>query len=262
MDSNLVTPNYNNEQIPKPIENDYNSNSNAPIPVQNPQYYPPPPGFDNPNAQPQYTPPPGFDNSNLQPQAYPYNPNQPYPYPNRPGAYPYNPNQPYPYNPNQPYPYNPNQPYPYNTNQPYNYPPNPYQQNQFLTCSHKAKRIAFLVMSIIQFLFVVIEIIVLITNGWMGIILIHIDEAAILVVSTLFFLSFLDKCEINNTLRTVLTGAVWFIGFGMRGMADMFINDMRNTLPTLFALMGIRTFILFFSIPVSTLKSEPLNNVS
>ena len=76
------------------------------------------------------------------------------------------------------------------------------------------------------------------------------------------FLSFLDKCEINNILRTVLTGAVWFIGFGMRGMANMFINDMRNTMPTLFALMGVRTFILFFSIPVSTLKSEPLNNVS
>jgi len=158
MDSNLVTPNYNNEQVPKPIENDYNSNSNAPIPVQNPQYYPPPPGFDNPNVQP---------------QAYPYNPNQPYPYPNSPGAYPYNPNQPYPYNINQP--------------QPYNYPPYPYQQNQVSTCSHKAMRIAFLVMSIIQFLFVVIEIIVLITNGWMGIILIHIDEGAILVVSTLFF---------------------------------------------------------------------------
>jgi len=233
MDSNLVTPNYNNEQVPKPIENDYNSNSNAPIPVQNPQYYPPPPGFDNPNVQP---------------QAYPYNPNQPYPYPNSPGAYPYNPNQPYPYNINQP--------------QPYNYPPYPYHQNQVSTCSPKAMRIAFLVMSIIQFLFVVIEIIVLITNGWMGIILIHIDEGAILVVSTLFFLSFLDKCEINNILRTVLTGAVWFIGFGMRGMANMFINDMRNTMPTLFALMGVRTFILFFSIPVSTLKSEPLNNVS
>ena len=104
MDLNLVTQNYNNEQIPKPIENEYNSNSNAPNPVQNPQYYPPQPGFDNPNVQPQYPPPPGFDNPNVQPQAYPYNPNQPYPY-----------------NTNQP--------------QPYNYPPYPYQQNQFFLFS-------------------------------------------------------------------------------------------------------------------------------
>jgi len=117
-------------------------------------------------------------------------------------------------------------------------------------------------MSNIQFLFVVIEIIVLITNGWMGIILIHIDEAAILVVWTLFFLNFFEKCETNNILRTILTDAVWFIGFGMRGMANMFINDMSNPILTLFALMGIRTFILFFSIPISNLKSEPLNNAS
>jgi len=117
-------------------------------------------------------------------------------------------------------------------------------------------------MSNIQFLFVVIEIIVLITNGWMGIILIHIDEAAILVVWTLFFLNFFEKCETNNILRTILTDAVWFIGFGMRGMANMFINDMSNPILTLFAFMGIRTFILFFSIPISNLKSEPLNNAS
>ena len=155
MDSNLITPNSNNEQIPKPIENEFNSNSNAPTPAQNPQD----------------CPPPGFNGQNFQPQAYPYYPNQPYPYPS----------QPQPYNPNQPYPYNPNQP------QSYNYQPSPYQQNQYSLCSPRAKRLAFLIMSIIQFLYVVVEIIILIVNGWMGIILIHIDEVGILVVSTLFF---------------------------------------------------------------------------
>ena len=231
MDSNLVTPNYNNEQIPKPIENEFNSNSNAPLPAQTPQN----------------CPPPGFDNPNFQQQAYPYYPNQPYSNPNQP--------QPYPYNPNQPYPYNMNQP------QPYNYQPYPYQQNQISSCSPKARRIAFLVMSIIQFLFVVVEITILTLNGWMGIILIHIDEGAILVISILFFLSFLNKCEINNKLRSILTGVVWFVGFGMRGMANMFIEKMNNIF-ILFSLMTVRTFILFFSIPVASLLSEPLNNVS
>ena len=231
MDSNLVTPNYNNQQIPKTIENEFNSNSNAPTPAQNPQD----------------CPPPGFNNQNFQPQAYPYYPNQPYPYPNQP--------QPYPYNPNQPYPYNPNQP------QPYNYQPNPYPQNQYFSCSPKFMKLAFLITSIIQFLFVIVEIIVLIVKGGMGITLIHIDEGAILVISILFFLSYLDKCEINNSLRSVLTGVVWFVGFGMRGMANMFIENFNN-ISTLFIFLIVRTFILFFSIPIASLKSLHFNNVS
>ena len=114
-------------------------------------------------------------------------------------------------------------------------------------------------MSIILFLFVVVEIIILIVNGWMGIILIHIDEGGILVVSTLFFLSYLDKCKINNKLRTILTVVVWFVGFAMRGMANMFIANMKNTF-LLFGLLTIRTFILFFSIAISNFKS--LNQTS
>ena len=231
MDSNLITPNYNNQQIPKTIENEFNSNSNAPSPAQNPQD----------------CPPPGFNNQNFQPQAYPYYPNQLYPYPNQP--------QPYPYNPNNPYPYNSNQP------QPYNYQLNPYPQNQYFSCSPKFMKLAFLITSIIQFLFVIVEIIVLIVKGGMGITLIHIDEGAILVISILFFLSYLDKCEINNSLRSVLTGVVWFVGFGMRGMANMFIENFNN-ISTLFIFLIVRTFILFFSIPIASLKSVHFNNVS
>ena len=131
MDSNLITPNSNNEQIPEPIENEFNSNSNTPTPVQNPQ-----------DCTPQ-----GFNGLIFQPQAYPDNPNEP-------------------------------------------------QQNKNSFCSLRAKRLAFLIVSIILFLFVVVEIIILIVNGLMGIIIFHIDEGVLLVVSTIFFLSYLDKCEI------------------------------------------------------------------
>ena len=66
-------------------------------------------------------------------------------------------------------------------------------------------------MSIMQFLFIVIEIIILIVKKWIGIILIHIDEASILIVSILFFLSYFDKCKINSKLRTVLTDLVFLL---------------------------------------------------
>ena len=228
MDSNLVTPNYNNGQIPKPIENDFNPNSNAPLPAQNPQNFSPPEN----------------NNQIYQPPAYPYYPNNPYPYPNRDQTYPYYPNQPYPYNPNQ--------------TPPFSYPPYPYQQNQNSLCSPRARKLAVLVASIVQLFFVIGELTILIVNRWMGIILIHIDEGAILVVSTLFFLSYFDKCKINPIVRTVITGIVGFVGFGMRGMANMQLHNIDNGF-TLFSLMGIRTFILFISIPVSYLRFEPLN---
>ena len=206
MDS--ITLNYSNESIPKPIENEINSDSSAPIPAQNAQNYTPQ----------------EYNNQNNQPQVYSNNPSQPYSYCT-----------------NQP------QDYPYNSIQPY-----PLQKNQALiSSSNSTLRLTFLIISIIQFLFVVIEIIVLIVNKWIGIIFIHIDEAAILVVSILYFLSFLDKCNINPKLRSVLTGLVMFVGFGMRGIAMVINNGL-----IFIALMIVRTFILFLSIPISCLNSE------
>ena len=203
MDSNLITPNPNNEQISKPIENEFNSNSNTPTPVQNPQD----------------CTPSGFNGLIFQPQAYPDNPNAD--------------------NPNEP------------------------QQNKKFSCSPRAIKLAFLIMSIMQFLFFVVEIAILIVNGWMGIILIHIDEVGILVVSTLFFFSYLDKCEINKLLRTILTGVICFVGFIIRGMANMFIDTTNIAFILIFfALMIIRTFILFFSILISNFKSMSLNHAS
>ena len=197
MDS--ITPNYSNESIPKPIENEINSDSSAPIPAQNAQKYTPQ----------------EYNNQNNQPQVYSNNPNQPYSYWT-----------------NQP------QDYPYNSNQPYLF-----QKNQALiSSSYSTLKLAFLIISIIQFLFIVIKIIVLIVNKWIGIIFIHIDEAAISVVSILYFLSYSDKCNINPKLRTVLTGVVMFVGFGMRGI-EMAINNGIIFI----VLMIVRTFIFINS---------------
>ena len=201
MDS--FTPNYSNEPIPKPIENEINSDSSAPIPAQNAQNYTPQ----------------EYNNQNNQTQIYSNNPNEPYSYcTNRPQDYPNNSNQPY-----------------------------PLQKNQVLiSSSNSTLKLTFLIISIIQFLFIVVEIIVLIVNKWIDIIFIYIDEAAILFVSILYFLSYFDKCKINPKLRTVLTGVVMFIGFGLRGIAMAINNEL-----IFIALMMVRTFILFFSIPIS-----------
>ena len=51
MDS--ITPNYSNESIPKPIENEINSDSSAPIPAQNAQNYTPQ-EYNNQNNQLKY----------------------------------------------------------------------------------------------------------------------------------------------------------------------------------------------------------------
>ena len=201
MDS--FTPNYSNESIPKPIENENNLDSSAPIPAQNAQNYTPQ----------------EYNNQNNQTQIYSNNPNEPYSYcTNRPQDYPNNSNQPY-----------------------------PLQKNQVLiSSSNRTLKLTFLIISIIQFLFIVVEIIVLIVNKWIDIIFIYIDEAAILFVSILYFLSYFDKCKINPKLRTVLTGVVMFIGFGLRGIAMAINNEL-----IFIALMMARTFILFFSIPIS-----------
>ena len=65
------------------------------------------------------------------------------------------------------------------------------------------------------------------------------------------FLSCLDKCNINPKLRTVLTGVVMFVGFGMRGIAMVINNGL-----IFIVLMIVRTFILFLSISISCLNSE------
>ena len=122
MNSNLITPNNNNEQNSKPIENEFNSNSCAPTPVQNPQNYTPQ----------------EYNNQDFQPQTYSNNPNQPYSYCT---SQPQNCSN------------IPNQKYSYCTNQPQLYPND--QNKVFTPFSYRARKLALLVMSIIQFLFVV-----------------------------------------------------------------------------------------------------------
>lgn len=158
-------------------------------------------------------------------------------------------------------PQNPNNPdfqpqdTPYNSNQPY--PTNPTQPNITTPSSPTCPKIVILVMSSIQFLFVIIEIIVLSAKGWMGIVCIHIDEVLVLGVSILFFLSYFEKFNINPAIKTIVVVLVWFIGTGLRVFS--FSSDHFGPL---FALMGVRTLILFASIPISVLTASPDPNSS
>ena len=182
-------------------------------------------------------------------------------YNNQQNYIPQNPNNPdfqpqnTPYNSNQPYPTNPAQPYPTNPAQPY--PTNPAQPNITTPASPVCSKILLIVMSIIQFLFVIIEIIVLSSKGWMGIVCIHIDEVIVLGVSILFFLSYFEKFNINPVIRTIVVVIAWFIGTVLRSFS--FSSERFGPL---FALMGVRTFILFFSIPISFLTAPHDSNSS
>ena len=204
MDTNLISPNDNNEPIQKPIGNEFNPNTNALIPEQNPQ---------------NITPPQGNNNQDFQTQSYPNYPNQSY---------------------NQP---NPNQP------------------NKFFSFSPNVKKYAYLVMSIIQFLYVVIELVILIVNNWIPIPLFHLDELGILVVSTIFFLTYLDKFKISPILRHLLTVIAFSVGVIMRIMAFIIgSTDLFNNSSSLIVLTIIRIFLII-SIPISHFTFEPSNRV-
>jgi hypothetical protein len=140
---------------------------------------------------------------------------------------------------------------PYNSNQSQQI--NPAQPNTTDQPTPYCPKCALLVMAIIQFLFVIIEIIVLSCEGWMGMVTIHIDEVLIIGIAIIFSLSSFDKININPVIRTLLFIVVMFAGIILR-----IFSFSRERFGPLFALMAVRIFTLFPSIPVSVLTS--MNN--
>lgn len=201
------------------------------------------------------------NNQNLPPtNNYPYNQSQ-NTYQNITPQYNYY-NPAIPYNPN---PYNQNispQGYPpYNPNIPN---PNPIiiQQSNPNALPPNCLRTMLLVMSILMFIIIIIDIILFILLQYgTGIIFIMIDDIGILCCAILFLISFIYSKEnkVNSVVRTILVGIVWFVGFGLRGAANMFIREFGVT-GYLFGILVVRTMILFFSIPISQCNINILPN--
>ena len=226
MDSNQYNPNTNIEMLPRSSEDEVDSNCNASTLGSNPQNYIPQ-EYNNPGSNPQNYIPQEYNNQGFQQTDFPQDPN--------------NPN----FNPQ-------NIPYNYNQSQPM-IPAQPTANSNSPTCP----TCALLVMSIIQFLFVLIEIIVLRCKSWLGMVTIHIDEALLLVVSILFFLSFLDKFKINPVIRTLIVIVVMMAGMALRAFSFS-----RERFGPLIALMFVRIITIFPSIPISVLTAKPNPNSS
>ena len=215
-------------------ENGINSdlNYNAPNPVINPENTP---------KYPYNAPPQGYYNPYPPPNPYPY-------YPNAPQAYPYNPNvigNQFPYN---------------NNTVGVNVVPNPLASYRPNNCIKSM----LLVMSILMFIFLISEILYFNSLGiYTENIFIIVDEIGILVVAILFLISFIfsynNKDGINPIVRTAITVIVWFVGFAIRGMGNTMDHNFDYAYIN-FIFLRIRTFILFFSIPISTINGKLSRN--
>ena len=83
------------------------------------------------------------------------------------------------------------------------------------------------------------------------------DDAFVLIISSVFLLFSHKKKLAKNILFGVFIGFVWFVGFGCKGYGMQYIVKDNNITGALvlvpliyFLLIGVRTFGLFFSIPL------------
>ena len=124
----------------------------------------------------------------------------------------------------------------------------------------KCLKSMLLVMSILMFIFLISEYFILSSiNMAFKNIFIIIDDLGIFIIAIIFLISFILSIKnlngINSIVRSIMTVLVWFIGFAIRGIGNMMSSDFDNG-GTLFALLGIRAFIMFFAIPVSFLNNS------
>ena len=161
--------------------------------------------------------------------------------------------------------------YPYSSNIPgqsnqYNFPPNdneypvnPTSQeimtNQnYLIQNNRSQclRYLLLVMAILQLIFLILDIIILTVSHDLFTAYLIVDQVGIFCVAIIFLLSFINKFKIHFLVRVVPTVAVWFIGSIIRGIG-MAVAAEKNCSEIYFAFLGIRSFLLFFSIPIGAI---------
>ena len=124
----------------------------------------------------------------------------------------------------------------------------------------KCLKSMLLVMSILMFIFLISEYFILSSiNMAFNNIFIIIDDLGIFIIAIIFLISFILSIKnlngINSIVRSIMTVLVWFVGFAIKGIGNMMSSDFDNG-GTLFALLGIRAFIMFFAIPVSFLNNS------
>ncbi len=108
-------------------------------------------------------------------------------------------------------------------------------------------------MAILIFIFLIVESIVYIANGvFIKIYFIHFDQLAMLILAFFYIKKFKEKeeSEFLNCFIPTLNVAVWFCGTAMRGIGMVQMNLKSDGFGILFLI--IRTFSLFFCIPITT----------
>ena len=115
----------------------------------------------------------------------------------------------------------------------------------------------FLYLAIVIFIFILIENIFLITIGlFFKVILIHLDELGMLIIGILYILRYNEKKKniCIKCLSVTLTIVVWFVGFSFRGFQLAEIDKEFKVgigIGVCVIFLICRTFLLFFSIPVT-----------
>ena len=205
-------PNQNNMQAPI-----YNPNNNPPS-IYNPNNNQPP--YYNPNNnQPQYYPPPGT----------PQQINQAYP-----GAGPYYP-PPINYN-------NMN----YNNGIYYNSQPQITLQRN--NCFQNP--ITAIIFSILLIIVVIVDLILQISIEISPFLL--IDDAGLLTIAITFLILICTKKSVGHPAFGAATVIFCLVGFGLRGLGvSQFEEPADNTNSSFFFLTIVRTFVIFFCIPIA-----------
>ena len=236
-------PYYDNGSAPIIQNTTDNSQPQNQIPVINPApYYDP-----NNNIQPQYP-----NQNNM--QAPIYNPNN-----NPPSIYNPNNNQPQYYPPpgtpqqiNQAYPgAGPYYPPPINyNNMNYNngiyYNSQPQITVQRTNCFQNP--ITVIIFSILLIIVVIVDLILQISIEISPFIL--IDDAGLLTIAITFLILICTKKSVGHPALGAATVIVWFVGFGLRGVGMSQFEEPDNTI-SFFFLTAIRTFVIFFCIPIA-----------
>ena len=235
-----MTDNNNTPQYSKPIndipsqgeigEKPYYDNGSAPV-VQNlidnnqPQYqntYNNPAPYYNPNnIQPQYYNPPLVGDAQQVNQAYP-------------GQAPY-------YAP--PINYNDNNNYTNGIN--YTYSPQRVRPKRSICDSKKYLMCLSIILIIVFFIDIGLQIGFQFFSPFL-----LIDDFAILTMAIIYIVFIKKNKQINNGWLGALTVFVWFVGFGVRGYA-MTLFESSAMIGIDFFLTGVRTFDLFFCIPLT-----------
>jgi len=215
----------NNQPLYNPpsyIQSQYPNQNNIQAPIYNPNNNPPP--YYNPNSnQPQYYPP----------QGTPQQVNQAYP-----GAGPY---------------YSP----PVNNNNNMNYNNGNYYNSQHQVAPQRKScllnPITVAILSIINILVVIIDLIIQIISEFLTLVL--IDDVCLFIIAITYLILIYKRKSLDHQALGAATIIVWFVGAVLRVCAGYQLEkeEKSSFLPLLTI---VRSFALFFCIPSSCLQKR------